>query len=80
MYAVGDVHGCLPLLEDLLGRIESKAIEMKLADPVLGIVAEEFAHRTAVFSVKVERITPLGNALVVEVVGRELAQVVAIRS
>jgi hypothetical protein len=45
---------------DGLGGIQSKAIKMKFADPVRRIGFEEIADRTAVGSVEVEGLPPVG--------------------
>src|ERR1700739_3184258 len=46
-------------IEDVLGSIQPKSIEVKLADPVLGILSEIFANRAAVRSIKIKGLTPL---------------------
>src|SRR5262245_14002836 len=43
-------------VEDLLGSIEPKAIEMKLVDPVAGIAYEEFTNRSRVDAVEINRL------------------------
>ena len=47
------------VIEDRLRGIEAQTIEAEFADPVAGIGDEVFAHRTAVFAIEVNRITPL---------------------
>ena len=63
-----------------LRRVEPQAVEMELADPVLGVPHHELAHRRGMRPVEIDRVAPLVVVAVGEVVGAELAQVAAVRT
>jgi hypothetical protein len=66
-------------IEDLLCRIEAQAVQMKLLDPVGGVVQEKLAHRTCAWSVEIDGVAPFVFVAVREIGVGELAQVVAVR-
>src|SRR5262249_45130539 len=67
-------------VENLLGRVQTQAVEMKLVDPVTGIGDEELAHRGAVGAVEVESLAPLILVAGGEVVGGKARQIISIRA
>src|SRR5690349_9949418 len=66
----GDLRDDVPLrsVDDALGRVEAKAIESKLIDPVARVLGEELAHRAVPFTVEVERLAPLVGITIGEVI------------
>src|SRR5262249_15120234 len=84
----GGAGALLDLLEDGLFRVVVDAVdgvEAQPVDPVLGqpeggVVADEAPHPLAARAVVVDRLAPRRLIAVGEVVGRELAQVVAFRA
>ncbi len=65
-------------VEHLLRGVQAQAIDVELVHPVARVGDEEFAHRTALLAVEVDRLAPLVAVAVAEVALRELFQVVAV--
>src|SRR5271157_2040916 len=53
-----DVVGTV--VEDVLRRIDTQAVDVELVDPVGGVGKDELAHRPGVLAVEVQRLAPLG--------------------
>jgi hypothetical protein len=46
------------VVDDRMDGVESKTVEMKLLDPIQGVMDDEIAHRRAVRAVVVDRVAP----------------------
>jgi hypothetical protein len=58
-------------VKNLLRRVETQPVKMKLVDPVSGVRDKEFADRAGIWSVEVKRLTPFVRVAVGEVIWRE---------
>ena len=67
-------------VEHLLGGVEAEAVEVKLLDPVAGVLDEELARGGGVVPVEVDGVAPFVLVAVGEVTGRKTAQVVFVGS
>ena len=66
-------------IENLLRRIETQPVAMKLIDPVSRVRDKQLADRTAELVVKIQRIAPFIPVALAEVMWSELRQVVSVR-
>ena len=66
------------VVEDVLRRIDTQAVDVELVDPVGGVGKDELAHRPGVLAVEVQRLAPLGLVPLREIVLRERFEVVAV--
>src|ERR1700741_523787 len=66
-------------IKNLLGSIKPEPIEMKLADPVLGILNKKFTNGVRIGPIKGEGVSPLRWISLGEVVGRKEGQIIAVR-
>ncbi len=67
-------------VENALRRVEAQPVAMKLADPVLRVADEVFAHGTATLAIEIDRLAPLVRVTIGEVVAAEAGKVVAVRA
>src|SRR5690349_18483783 len=65
-------------VEDRLRGVETKAVEMKLTNPVTRIADDEVARALVVFLIQIERLTPVGLVTAAEVIWTETVQIIAI--
>src|SRR5208283_4196542 len=67
-------------IEDLLRRVEPQPVEMIFVDPIARIAQEEFAHRTGIGAVEVDRIAPFVVVAVREISRGERSEIISIRT
>src|ERR1700758_1172131 len=67
-------------IKNLLGSIKPEPIEMKLADPVLGILNKKFTNGFRIEPIKVEGFSPLRLVSIGEVVGRKEGKIITVRT
>src|SRR5262245_8774630 len=85
------ISGCLPRfaaeagedmlrgrVEDLLCRIKSQAIEVKLLNPVSGIRDKELANGFGIWPIEIDSITPFVFVSLGEIVGGVLLKVITV--
>ena len=58
----------LRFIVNALGRVESKPVEMKFLDPISPVGDKEFADRTGVAAVEIDRVAPFVRAFAVDVI------------
>ena len=56
-------------VENLLSRVKSQAVQVKLIDPINRVRNEKFARRSTAFAIEVQRLAPLVLVPIREIVG-----------
>ena len=67
-------------IEDLLRRVEPQPVEMIFVDPIAGIGDEEFAHRTGIGAVEIDRLAPFVVVAIGEISRGERFEIVSVRA
>src|SRR6266478_3240199 len=68
------------VVKDALRRVEAESIEMKLLDPVASISDEKFADRSCVWSIEIDRVSPIVFLLASQVIVGINAEIISIRA